>query len=490
MDDGEKLNKVYFYKQLNPKAYKQEDFPNIHRLDLNKKISPNPRYFKGRGTYFVDMDKLTDMVTDCLEYEDKITPEGKLMEKILDRLSSIREFVEYSMDNKCFNIITDNNENVVGYLGLIRDCKDSDDIVISPIYIKPEYRGRGYASIALSYVNWAIPNYFGCVDKVYLSTDKRNIPAVNLYKKHGFIQIDENGIPVTEESKENYHSVESSKSYIKRRYTVNNKKKVTGRRRFKCEDCGERFGTYDQLFNHATKYHKDLINDMDPHQYLYLKRNPGPKVCQICGDPTDWDPKKRKFNRLCIKPSCKQESRKRFQKNMKKVYGTDNLLTDPEHQANMLANRSISGTFEFPDGGQIGYVGQYELDFLEMIVKDLNFTSVDIVETPPTHYIKYRDTVAKRYRWYIPDYYIEKYNLVIEIKDSSKFPIDSKQKMLMKEKAIIKLNKFNYIKIVEKDYTDFKELLLTLEEKEISETDEEEYIYIIPETISFRDLGL
>ena len=159
------------------------------------------------------MDKLTDMVTDCLEYEDKITPEGKLMEKILDRLSSIREFVEYSMDNKCFNIITDNNENVVGYLGLIRDCKDSDDIVISPIYIKPEYRGRGYASIALSYVNWAIPNYFGCVDKVYLSTDKRNIPAVNLYKKHGFIQIDENGIPVTEESKENYHSVESKIIY-------------------------------------------------------------------------------------------------------------------------------------------------------------------------------------------------------------------------------------------------------------------------------------
>ena len=44
--------------------------------------------------------------------------------------------------------------------------------------------------------------------------------------------------------------------------------------------------------------------------------------------------------------------------------------------------------------------------------------------------------MAKRYRWYIPDYYIEKYNLVIEIKDSSKFPIDSKQKMLMKEKAI------------------------------------------------------
>ena len=37
-----------------------------------------------------------------------------------------------------------------------------------------------------------------------------------------------------------------------------------------------------------------------------------------------------------------------------------------------------------------------------MIVKDLNFTSTDIVETPPTHYIKYRDTVAKRYRWYIP----------------------------------------------------------------------------------------
>ena len=46
-----------------------------------------------------------------------------------------------------------------------------------------------------------------------------------------------------------------------KKYYMNNKKRVTGRRRFKCLDCGQRFGTYQQLFLHATKYHKDLIED-------------------------------------------------------------------------------------------------------------------------------------------------------------------------------------------------------------------------------------
>lgn len=268
-----------------------------------------------------------------------------------------------------------------------------------------------------------------------------------------------------------------------KKYYMNNKKRVTGRRRFKCLDCGQRFGTYQQLFLHATKYHKDLIEDMDPDRYLYEKRNPGPHICTICKtNPTEWDPRKKKYNRICNNEECHRKSREMFSKNMKRIYGTDNLLNDPERQAAMLANRSISGTFKWPDGVTINYVGRFELDFLEQCVKR-GFGSEDIIPPPPTYYVQYFDDFTRKMRYYIPDFFMPKYNLIIEIKDASKYPIDSKAKMRMKESAVIKLDKFNFIKIVEKDYSDFDDLLKNLAENNVSEyKDKSEHIFIIPES--------
>ena len=44
-----------------------------------------------------------------------------------------------------------------------------------------------------------------------------------------------------------------------KKYSKNNKREVTGRRRFKCEDCGQRFGTFDQLFKHKTEDRKSVV---------------------------------------------------------------------------------------------------------------------------------------------------------------------------------------------------------------------------------------
>ena len=270
----------------------------------------------------------------------------------------------------------------------------------------------------------------------------------------------------------------------KKKYRYNNKKKVTGRRRFKCMDCGQRFGEFNQLFNHATKYHADLIGDEDPYKYLYEKRNPGPYICPICKkNPREWDPKKRKYTRICNDPKCKEEARKQFQKNMKRVYGTDNLLNDPERQAELLANRSISGKYKFPDGVEIIYVGTYELDFLEHCVNHFSWDSTDVIPCPISLFIEYYDPYTKKKRWYMPDFYIPKYNVVIEIKDGSKYPVESKAKAVLKEQAVIKANRFNYIKIVDKDYTDFDDFIETRNDAHYAEEkDKNNFIFIIPET--------
>ena len=83
----------------------------------------------------------------------------------------------------------------------------------------------------------------------------------------------------------------------------------------------------------------------------------------------------------------------------------------------------------------------------------------------------------------MPDFYIPKYNLVIEIKDGSKYPIESKAKTALKEKAVIAANMFNYIKIVDKDYSDFEDYISIRNDANYAETnDKKEYIFIIPET--------
>lgn len=287
-------------------------------------------------------------------------------------------------------------------------------------------------------------------------------------------------------SLENYNprlfSIES-KTNNNKKYRYNNKRQITGRRRFKCTDCGQRFAEFEQLVKHASKMHKDEIGDEDVYKYLYEQRNPGPYICPICKkNPREWNPEKRKYNRICSSEKCKEISRKNFQKNMKRVYGTDNLLNDPEHQAAMLANRSISGKFKFPDGVEITYVGKYELDFLQYIVNKYNFDSTNIVDCPPSLYIKYYDIYTEKERYYIPDFFFPAYNLVVEIKDGSKYPVDSKAKAKLKEQAVIKANKFNYIKIVDKDYTDFDSFIETCNNKSYSEEKTtNEFIFIIPE---------
>ena len=268
------------------------------------------------------------------------------------------------------------------------------------------------------------------------------------------------------------------------KYYYNNAKRTKSNNRFKCYTCGSRFGEYDQLYKHTVKYHSDLIKDEENvDKYLYDLRNPGPHLCVICKTrPCVWNSKQKHYSRLCDSKECKDKFRNDFSKKMKDKYGTDNLLKDPERQAIMLANRKISHIYTFKDGTTINCVGNYELDFMHFCEYEMRLTSTDIIPAPPSTFVKYYDPADKRTHNYIPDFYIPKYNLVIEIKDGSKYPIDAKYKSVLKGKAVVKLNKFNYIKIVDKKYDDFVNLIDQFNKNELVESkSNNKFIFIIPE---------
>lgn len=266
-------------------------------------------------------------------------------------------------------------------------------------------------------------------------------------------------------------------------YFYNNAKSGSSYKRFKCYTCGSRFSEYKQIVQHTTKYHSDLIEGQDIDIYLYNMRNPPPHLCIVCKTRDRvWNPKKRRYNMLCDNPECKRIYRERFSERMKKIYGTDNLLSDPERQLVMLENRKISHPYTFADGTVYTCIGKYELDYLNYCEHELKLTPEDVVPAPPSTYLKYYNPVDKKNHIYIPDFYMPKYNLVIEIKDGSKYPIESKYRAELKCKAVVKNNKYNYIKIVDKNYKDYVKLLDSFRDYEFTETNNDKHIFIIPKS--------
>lgn len=423
----------------------------------------------------------------------KIVDVNDNFEFSLDELSKFyakqcnKDSTKHQIKGEFLNLITNdhnmvyieyNNKTIVRGICCFEVFEDIKTIGFGSLYVDEQFRGKGIAKQFIEFGE-LIGKAFRC-ETIFCKVDKSNTYAKELYEKYGFEVFS------GDKSKESFwfislETYNNGKSTTKK-YTYNNRKEVSGRRRFKCLDCGQRFFEFKDLVKHASKYHKDLVGDEDIYKYLYEKRNPGPYICPICNkNPRPWDSEKRKYKRICDSPECAKKSREIFKKNMKKVYGTDNLLTDPEHQAKMMANRNISGKFKFSDGVEITYVGKYELDFLRYITERYKFDSTDIIECPRELYIEYYDIYTEKKRWYIPDFFMPKFNLVIEIKDGSKYPKDSKQKSLLKDKAVIKEDRFNYIKIVDKNYDDFDNFINMITENHFSEAKrDDKHIFMIP----------
>ena len=117
-----------------------------------------------------------------------------------------------------------------------------------------------------------------------------------------------------------------------------------------------------------------------------------------------------------------------------------------------MANRKIAGMYKFSDGGEVGYVGAYEKKFLEFMDKIMKINSEDLQEPGPDIAYQYNG----ENHLYIPDYYYIPYNLIIEIKrGGEKNPdiYEYKEKTVAKEEAVRKLNKYNYLRLTNNDFS-------------------------------------
>lgn len=251
---------------------------------------------------------------------------------------------------------------------------------------------------------------------------------------------------------------------------ISNATKSTYQKKYKCPYCEGRF-TRAKLHIHIQEKHEDLI----PEGYTALRvafntiNNKTEGHCIMCGNVTDWNEDKGRYERLCNDPKCHEAYKKMVAERTKKKYGTERLQTDPEYaeyvQRKALAGRKMHGEYTFADGGKIEYFGSYERKFLQFMDQVMHCESEDILAPAPS--IKYQ--YEGKTHLYIPDFYYIPYNLIIEIKDGGSNPNnhphrtgEDELKLRAKEEAIRKLNEFSYVRVVNNDFSQVLSIMAVL----------------------------
>lgn len=242
---------------------------------------------------------------------------------------------------------------------------------------------------------------------------------------------------------------------------------------YKCKFCGYKIlvdkakkGTKSAKYlmgKHYDEKHKNLLPEgMDGYRWFYFlltKKDKG--QCVICKNDTEFNRITMKYSRFCKNPQCKQRYKEERDKRMINKYGKITLLNDPDHQRKMQEGRKIAGKYKWSDNStELPYLSSYELDFFQHLDRDLHWPSSDIISPSPHNYTyKYKD----KDHFYIPDAYIPSINLEIEIKSSER---EDRQNPESRDKEMIKdqlmkscSHLFNYIKIYDKKYTEFDNLV-------------------------------
>lgn len=239
----------------------------------------------------------------------------------------------------------------------------------------------------------------------------------------------------------------------------------------KCQECDKKVKNFKALATHIQFNHdkKKYYND-------YMKKE-GEGLCKTCGNPTKFTILGRGYEKFCCKEceridyskrmardnpmktvAAKQNQRntnlKRYgvSQNTKrpeikeqikqtclKKYGVENVIQDSK----IFRKAQITGKLLHRFNEKIEYRGSYELDFLENF-----YNKINIIQG-----LSFKYNYLNKKHIYHSDFFIPSLNLIVEIKNSYYYK-RFKSIILTKKQATIDAG-YNYIMIVDKDYTEF-----------------------------------
>lgn len=241
----------------------------------------------------------------------------------------------------------------------------------------------------------------------------------------------------------------------------------------KCKLCEKKLVSKQALINHIERVHAASIpKGWSSARYEnYLRTGKTEGRCVECHKPTTWNETTGKYNRMCGSEACRKKSRERASKNYIGLHGKPYSINNPEQQAKMIYGRKNSGTYIFEDDKGKTYEAKYDssygLDFLEMIDTLLSWDGQDV--SAPSPHVYWYEYEGKKH-FYIPDVYLHTINCEVELKDGGdnpnmhpKIQAVDKVKEAAKDKVMESLKgQVNYIKICNKDYSEFFAMLSRL----------------------------
>jgi len=228
------------------------------------------------------------------------------------------------------------------------------------------------------------------------------------------------------------------------------------------------------LIDHIEKEHASSIPDgWNAARFEnYLRTGKTEGHCIYCKKITGWNNATGKYNRMCGEEACKKKAYELAQKNYIGLHGKPYSINNPEQQKKMVYGKKSSGKYVFVDEEtgkkyEAMYDSSYGKDFFEMIDTFLSWDGADIIApSPHTYYYNYEG----QDHFYIPDAYSTSLNLEIELKDGGdnpnkhpKIQAVDKVKERLKDQVMDSLKgQVNYIKICNKDYSEFFAMLSRL----------------------------
>jgi ribosomal protein S18 acetylase RimI-like enzyme len=125
-----------------------------------------------------DRDALVEMYADFdpADRAQGIPPVGE------DR---IRDWLEHLLCENCYNVVASHDGDVVGHATLVGDDQGGYELAI---FVHQEFQGAGVGTELLeSLLGYGAEQG---IDRVWLTVERWNRPAINLYRKVGFETTD------------------------------------------------------------------------------------------------------------------------------------------------------------------------------------------------------------------------------------------------------------------------------------------------------------
>ena len=236
-------------------------------------------------------------------------------------------------------------------------------------------------------------------------------------------------------------------------------------RNTRCPFCSMIFNDKQKYCHHiALKHNEQVPPELEPLEYAYslLVHKDVGRVCVMCKkNPVRFNQDTLKYERLCDRPQWKEEYVKMMKSRMVKVYGHEHLLNDADMQRKMLYNHANAKDYIWDNDHKFRIIGTYEEDFLNKL-KSLGWSPNDIIAPSPNNYwYKWGDGTQ---HLYIPDFFIPSLTLDVEIKQGGfndsymehNRDIEHRKDLMMQR--MCEKSGRHYIKIMDKDYTEFEKL--------------------------------